>query len=86
FDLQLRSLEKLVKAGVSCHPSVMAAFSPGENLEMLVERLGRISPRLAGELEIEELILYLHVLERIQKCGLKYYIAYTPEGTPAEQV
>jgi len=86
FKLQLKSLEKLVKANVSCHPSIMASFSPRENLDALIKMLGRISPELAREVEIEELILYPHVIDRIQKHGLKYYSAYTPEGIPSEQV
>jgi len=73
FKLQLKSLEKLVEADVSCHPSIMASFSPRENLDALIKRLGRISPELAREVEIEELILYPHVLNRIQKHGLKFY-------------
>jgi len=83
FKLQLKSLEKLVEANVSCHPSIMASFSPRENLDALIRRLGSISPELAREVEIEELILYPHVISRIQKHGLKYYSAYTSEGIPS---
>jgi uncharacterized Fe-S cluster-containing radical SAM superfamily protein len=86
FKLQLKSIEKLVEADVSCHPSIMSSFSPRENLDALIKRLGRISPELAREVEIEELILYPHVINRIQKYGLKYYKAYTPESVPAEQI
>jgi len=86
FKLQLKSLEKLVEADVSCHPSIMASFSPRENLDALIKRLRGISPELSKEVEIEELILYPHVLNRIQKYGLKYYSAYTPERVPPEQI
>jgi len=86
FNLQLKSLEKLVEAYVSCHPSIMSSFSPRENFDALIKRLGRISPELAREVEIEELILYPHVINRIQKYGLKHYKAYTPESVPAEQI
>ena len=80
FKLQLRSLEKLVEADVSCHPSIMVSFSPRENLDSLIKRLGRISPELAREVEIEELILYPYVVSRIKKHGLKYYSAYALDG------
>ena len=84
FKLQLKSLERLVKADVSCHPSIMASFSPRANLDSLIERLGRMSLELARDVEIEELIPYPHVLNRIQKYGLKYYSACTPDKVPPE--
>jgi len=86
FRLQLEALQRLVHAGVSCHPSVMASFSTRESLQLLMERLNRISPKLAEEVEIEELILYPHVVRRLQKHGLKYYTGYTPENVPPELV
>ena len=86
FTLQLKSLQNLVKAGVSCHPSVMASFSSRKSLRALVQKLKQISPRLAEEVEIEELILYPHVVKRLQKHKLKYYAAYTPERVPKEQI
>lgn len=86
FELQLRSLEKLTKAGVKCHPSVMVSFSNEENLRNLEQRLVRIHPDLAERMEIEELILYPHVLQRIQKYGLKHVSGYEPNKVPKEQV
>jgi len=86
FTLQLKALEKLVDAGVSCHPSVMASFSPKESLQSLIERIGRISRKLADEIEVEELILYPHVIQRLRNHGLRYYTGYTPERVPPEQV
>ena len=86
FKLQLKSIEKLVEADVSCHPSIMASFSPRKSVEMLIKRLGSMSSELAREVEIEELILYPHVINRIQKYGLKYYSAYEPERVPSEQI
>ena len=85
FKLQLKSIEKLVEADVSCHPSIMASFSPRKTLEMFIKRLGSMSSELAREVEIEELILYPHVINRIQKYGLKYYSAYKPERVSARQ-
>jgi len=54
FDLQLRSLEKLTKAGVRCHPSAMVSFSNRENIGKLKHRLRQIGPDLAEQLEVEE--------------------------------
>ncbi|MEM4701108.1 MAG: radical SAM protein [Candidatus Bathyarchaeia archaeon] len=86
FKLQLEALRKLVEAGVSCHPSVMASFSTKESFRSLTERLNQISPKLAEEIEIEELILYPHVVRKLQRYGLKYYTGYAPENVPPEQV
>ena len=40
----------------------------------------------AFEFEIEELILYPSVKRKINKYGLKYYSAYTPERVPQERI
>jgi uncharacterized Fe-S cluster-containing radical SAM superfamily protein len=86
FNLQLKALEKLVEHGVSCHPSVMASFSTRENLQLLVEKLAEISRKLAEDLEIEELILYPHVKEKMVKHKLQYYTGYQPNKVPPEQI
>jgi uncharacterized Fe-S cluster-containing radical SAM superfamily protein len=86
FELQLRALENLVRANVKCHPAVMVSFSTQQSLRQLTERLKIISPVLAEELEIEELILYPSVKRKINKHGLKPYSAYTPNGVPQERI
>jgi uncharacterized Fe-S cluster-containing radical SAM superfamily protein len=86
FNLQLKALEKLFEAKVSCHPSVMASFSPKRNIQSLMERLRQISPKLAEEIEIEELILYPHVVRRLRNYKLRYFTGYAPERVPPEQV
>jgi len=86
FELQLKALENLVRANVKCHPAVMTSFSTQQSLQKLVIGLKRISPLLAEELEIEELILYPSVKRKINKHGLKYYNAYTPERVPQERI
>ena len=86
FTLQLKALQSLMDAGVSCHPSVMVSFSSRKNLQTLIQRLRRMGSRLAEEVEIEELILYPHVVRRMQKHGLKYHRAYTPDKVPTEQI
>lgn len=86
FDLQLSALKNLVEAGVSCHPAVMCSFSPKESLEKLRERIGKIAPYLAGELEEEYVILYPVVVERLKTAKLKPTIAYSPQGVPEDLI
>lgn len=86
FTLQLKALQNLIDAGVSCHPSVMASFSPRKSLQALIRTLRQISSSLAEEAEIEELILYPHVIKRMRMHKLKYYTAYTPKRVPPERI
>jgi uncharacterized Fe-S cluster-containing radical SAM superfamily protein len=86
FRLQLVALEKLKEEGVSCHAAIMTSFSSGNNLRTLIHRLGKISSDLSETAEVEELILYPHVVKRIRRCGLKYASAYEPSRVPQKQV
>jgi uncharacterized Fe-S cluster-containing radical SAM superfamily protein len=86
FELQLSSLKKLTEAGVKCHPSVMVSFSNRENLAGLKEKLRQISSDLAEQMEIEELILYPHVVKRLQECGLRHVSGYEPGNVPKERI
>lgn len=86
FSYQLKGLENLVKASVSCHPSVMVSFSKSENIRKLGERLAAIAPYLKKEMEIEELILYPHVIKRIRQTGLSYDIGHDPGCVPPELI
>jgi uncharacterized Fe-S cluster-containing radical SAM superfamily protein len=86
FELQLRSLKKLTEAGAKCHPSVMVSFSSKESLETLKKKLKRIDIDLTKQLEIEELILYPHVINRLQKFGIHHVSGYEPNKVPKEQV
>ncbi len=85
FGLQLRAIEHLWRHGVEVQPAAMVSFSPPENVEALRRRLAAIAPTLAS-LEIEELILYGDVAERLKRFGLAYRSAYTPKGVPREQI
>ncbi|MEW6326032.1 MAG: radical SAM protein [Thermodesulfobacteriota bacterium] len=85
FVLQLRALDYLYQAGVRVQPAVMVSFSPPENVRAFRQRLGQIAPALA-DIEIEELVLYGDVKERLRKAGLRYGIAYEPRYIPPEQV
>jgi uncharacterized Fe-S cluster-containing radical SAM superfamily protein len=86
FELQLSSMKKLTEAGVKFHPSVMVSFSSKEDIENLKESLKQISPSLAEQVEIEELILYPHVIKRIQKYGLHHLSGFEPSRVPREQI
>lgn len=86
FSLQLKGLENLVMAGVSCHPSVMTSFSDPGNLMKLGERLAAIAPPLKKEMEIEELILYPHVKKRLREVGSSYRVGYDPGCVPKELI
>jgi uncharacterized Fe-S cluster-containing radical SAM superfamily protein len=86
FELQLSSLRNLTEAGVKWHPSVMISFSHRESLPELMKKLEQISPGSASQIEIEELILYPHVVRRLQKHGLRHISGYEPSRVPKEQV
>jgi len=86
FNLQLESLKNLKKSSVRCHPSVMISFSKRGNFQKLIERLRQISPEFADNLEIEELILYPHVIERVRQYGLRYTSGHEPTNVPKEQI
>ncbi|RMD52415.1 MAG: radical SAM protein [Nitrospirae bacterium] len=85
FSLQLKALEHLYKYGVRCHPACMISFSPKENIEALRGVLKGIHPDFE-DFEIEELILYPHIEERLKRLGIKYYTAYRPDNIPTEQI
>jgi len=85
FRLQLKALENLIKAGVECHPAVMASFSQEKSLEQLTQKLGNISQKLSDNLETEELILYPSVKRKILRHKLKWFRAYTPNGMILEK-
>ncbi|MCW4032668.1 MAG: radical SAM protein [Candidatus Bathyarchaeota archaeon] len=70
FDLQIESLKNLNNAKVSCHPSVMVSFSTESSFKEILTRLSEISLGLEKKLEIEELIQYPRVRNRLNKYGL----------------
>jgi len=85
FRLQLKALENLVDAGVKCHPAVMTSFSQEKSLDQLIQRLRSISQKLGDNIETEELILYPSVKRKILRHDLKWFRAYTPNGTVQER-
>jgi len=84
FALQLQALEHLLAAGVACHPAVMVSFSPPVSREELARRLGAIHPAFR-DFEVEELILYPQVEERLRRRKISYFSAYRPAAVPPEQ-
>jgi uncharacterized Fe-S cluster-containing radical SAM superfamily protein len=86
FTLQLKALEHLLGANISCHPAVMVSFSTEKSRQELTQRLKAIDSALAENLEIEELILYPRVRQKILRYRLNYDTAYTPSNVPKEQV
>ena len=86
FNLQLKAVENLLSANVLCHPSVMVSFSKQENIESLKLKFRGISEELAENVEIEELILYPHVVKRLEKKGLRWKTGYMPDRVPKELV
>lgn len=67
FRMQLKALENLEKFKVSYHPAVIDLV---KNLDSLNERMAKINPNLPKSLEIEPLIKYPQVMERLRKSGL----------------
>lgn len=77
FKLQLAALENLVRFNVTAHPAVMVSFSSPENIKAFSRRLRQIHEDFE-DFEMEELVLYPTVEERLLKSGLSYHSAYDP--------
>lgn len=85
FRLPLAALAHLDQAGVNVHPAVMVSFSSDEAIESLRTRLAAIAAHFAG-FEVEELVLYGDVAERLAAAHIPYRTAYAPRSIPPEQV
>lgn len=85
FLLQLKAIENLWRFDVNVQPAAMVSFSPLEKVNALKKRLGEIAPQLR-ELEIEELVLYGNIKDRLEKAGIVYRSAYKPKDIPSEQI
>ncbi len=85
FALSVRAVENFHRAGVEVQPALMACFSAPKSIEALRRRLASIAAPL-GDLEIEELVLYGQVAERLRRAGVEYGSAYAPARVPASQV
>jgi uncharacterized Fe-S cluster-containing radical SAM superfamily protein len=85
FQLQLAALEYLNKFKVNVHPACMISFSSPENITALRKRLRAISPSFE-DFEVEEVILYPHVEERLKKLKVNYRTGHRPESIPSEHI
>ena len=85
FGLQLKALENLKEHRIKVHPACMISFSPPENVNLLKKRLVVIDPTFE-DLEVEELVLYPGVEERLKTRKIEYWGAYTPQHILKEQV
>lgn len=85
FDLQINALEYLREVGVSVHPAVMVSFSSSETVRSIRARLRGIVHSF-DDIEIEELVLYGDVEDRVKHAGLTYKKAHSPKCIPPEQI
>ena len=79
------ALENLARFNVTTHPAVMVSFSSPEDIKTLRKRLREIHEDFE-DIEVEELVLYGTVEERLMGARLSYNTAYEPECIPPEQV
>ncbi|UCF90415.1 MAG: radical SAM protein [Desulfobacterales bacterium] len=77
FQLQVQALENLVRAGVKTHPAVMISFSTPDTIAGLRKRLRAIDPGFE-DIEVEELVLYGDVEERLAKANLSVNYSHPP--------
>ena len=82
FKYQLDAIGNLIEKNVSVHPAVMISFSSEENIESFIRRLDEIKKGLSRQMELEELILYLHVVKRLQKHGVGDTRGHKPDNVP----
>ncbi len=81
FQLQLKALEYLNNCGVNVHPACMISFSPRKNIMYLRERLKKINTAFEN-FEVEEVILYPSVEERLKKLNVDYMKGHNPDNIP----
>jgi hypothetical protein len=63
----------------------MISFSPAENIRTIRKRLKTLNPAFE-DFEVEELILYPSVEEKLKRLKVSYITGYRPENIPAEQI
>jgi len=69
FQLQLQALKNLARFGVNVHPALMISFSSPEAVNTMKKRLSNIRKDFA-EVEIEELVVYGDLEDRLIKANL----------------
>lgn len=85
FKMQIDALKNLMKHKVDVHPACMISFSPEENIRSLRKRLKALNP-VFEDFEVEELILYPSVEERLKRLNVSYITGYRPNNIPTEQI
>lgn len=85
FQLQLAALEHLNRCGANIHPACMISFSSPENIAALRKKLKAINTAFE-DFEVEELILYPSVKERLKKLKMDYITGYRPGSIPVEKI
>jgi uncharacterized Fe-S cluster-containing radical SAM superfamily protein len=73
FQMQVNALENLMKHKVNVHPTCIISFSPAENIRALRKRLKALNPAFE-DFEVEELILYPSVEERLKRLKVSYIL------------
>jgi len=63
----------------------MISFSPAKNIRALRKRLKASNPAFE-DFEVEELIFYPSVEERLKRLKVSYITGHSPENIPAEQI
>ena len=71
FGLQIRALENMARFKVTGHPAIMVSFSSPDNIKALRRRLKQIDEDFE-HFEVQELMLYGKVEERLLKAGLMW--------------
>jgi uncharacterized Fe-S cluster-containing radical SAM superfamily protein len=75
FEVQLRAVENLVRAGLEpgtgVTVAVMASFSEPRDVATLLLRLASVDPRLAEVAELEVVKLYPSVRRSLERAGLR---------------
>jgi uncharacterized Fe-S cluster-containing radical SAM superfamily protein len=85
FQMQINAFENLMKHKVNVYPACMISFSASENIKTLRKRLKALNP-LFEDFEVEELILYPSVEERLKRLKVRYIAGHRPENIPAEPI
>jgi uncharacterized Fe-S cluster-containing radical SAM superfamily protein len=83
FLLQIGALRNLLEAGVRAYPAVMVSFSSVENVRSLQARLAAVG---SDEMEVEELVLYGDVENRLRQAGITCVAGHGPSDIPPEQI
>lgn len=90
FELQFKALENLMEVGMKpgqdFYPAVMLSFSSDDSYRAFKKRLSSIHPVLVESIDEEYVILYPHVIEILNKYGMKPRVAVTPGNVPESMI